>query len=125
MLSQEGSMEERLNLLCQVGIVDKDICDGMLSVIVQLETVWSIPVRNEQGEMAITHMANALMRSRRGEEIGPLDTDLMDEMVSSEAWPQLQPIHKAMLAPFDVQIHPNEEGYLLANLFSLWMASRD
>lgn len=117
-------MEDRLNLLCDAGIIDKDICDDMLVVIVQLETVWQLPVRNEQGEMAVTHMANALMRSRRGEEIGPLDEDLLQEIVTSEAWPHLQPIHHALLAPFDVQLHPNEEGYLLANLFSLWMVSK-
>ena len=117
-------MEDRLNLLYQAGIIDKDIRDGMLNVVTQLETVWAIPVRNEQGEMAITHMANALMRSRRGEEIGPLDTELLEEIVTSEAWPQLQPIHRALLAPFDVRLHPNEEGYLLANLFSLWMVSK-
>lgn len=117
-------MEERLNLLCDAGLIDRDICDGMMDVVVQLETVWAILVRNEQGEMAITHMANALMRSRRGEEIGPLDADLLGEIISSDAWPQLQPIHQAMLEPFDVRLHPNEEGYLLANLFSLWMVSR-
>ncbi|MDI3362228.1 PRD domain-containing protein [Lelliottia sp. V89_10] len=117
-------MEERLNLLCQAGIIDKDICDGMSGVVTQLETVWAISVHNEQGEMAITHMANALMRSRRGEEIGPLDAGILDEMQSCDIWPQVESVHQAVLAPFDVRLHPNEEGYLLANLFSLWMASK-
>ncbi|MFP2515127.1 PRD domain-containing protein [Buttiauxella agrestis] len=117
-------MEERLNLLCDAGIIDRDICEGMLGVVEQLESVWAIPVRNEQGEMAITHMANALMRSRRGEDIGPLDEELLEEIVMSQAYPELLPIHRAMLAPFDVTLHPNEEGYLLANLFSLWMISK-
>lgn len=69
-------MEKRLNLLCDAGIIDRDIRDGMSEVIKMLETVYEIPVRNEQGEMAITHMANALMRSRNGEEIAPLDDEL-------------------------------------------------
>lgn len=114
-------MEARLNLLCDAGVIDKDICDGMLTVVTQLETRWSLPVRSEQGEMAITHMANALMRSRRGEEIGPLDAELLEEIVTSEEWPHVQHIHRALLAQFEVELHPNEEGYLLANLFSLWM----
>ncbi|TDN52661.1 hypothetical protein EC843_10291 [Buttiauxella sp. JUb87] len=117
-------MEERLNLLCDAGVIDRDICDGMIAVVEKMETMWAIPMRNEQGEMAITHMANALMRSRRGEEIGPLDEDLLEEIVTSQAYAELLPIHQAMLAPFDVNIHPNEEGYLLANLFSLWMVSK-
>ncbi|WMY74711.1 PRD domain-containing protein [Buttiauxella selenatireducens] len=118
-------MEERLNLLCDAGLIDRDICDGMLGVVIQLETEWAIVLRNEQGEMAITHMANALMRSRRGEEIGPLDDELLEEIVNSQVYTQLLQIHRAMLAPFDVTLHPNEEGYLLANLFSLWMASKE
>ncbi|EAR6896723.1 PRD domain-containing protein [Salmonella enterica] len=114
-------MEKRLNLLCDAGIIDRDIRDGMLEMIKMLETVYGIPVRNEQGEMALTHMANALMRSRNGEEIAPLDDELLKEITSSAEWPQLSLIHQAMLASFDVTLHPNEEGYLMANLFSLWM----
>ncbi|WES68830.1 PRD domain-containing protein [Superficieibacter sp. HKU1] len=117
-------MEERLSLLCEAGVIDKDICDGMLDVLGQLETVWALPVRNEQGEMAITHMASALMRSRREEVISPLDDELMAEIQCSDAYAQLLTIHQSLLAPFDVRLHPNEEGYLLANLYSLWMVSR-
>lgn len=117
-------MEERLNLLCEAGVIDRDICDGLSGVVNQLETVWGIPVRNQQGEMALTHMASALMRSRRGENIVPLDDELLSEIVNAAEWEQLQPIHQAMLASFDVVLHPSEEGYLMANLFSLYMGSR-
>ncbi len=116
-------MEQRLNLLCEAGIIDTDIREGMLTVVSQLETVWAIPVRNEQGEMAMTHMANALMRSRRGEAVGPLDSELLEEIASAESYPQVLQIHQALLQPFNVALHPDEEGYLLANLFSLWVAN--
>ena len=62
-------METRLNLLCEAGVIDKDICKGMMQVVNVLETECHLPVRSEQGTMAMTHMASALMRSRRGEEI--------------------------------------------------------
>ncbi|EBD0364576.1 TPA: PRD domain-containing protein [Salmonella enterica subsp. enterica serovar Muenchen] len=117
-------MEERLKLLCDAGVIDPDIRDGMLNVMNMLEKVWGISVRNEQGEMALTHMANALMRSRNGEEIAPLDNGLLSEMTSSSDWSQLSLIHQSMLDSFDVTIHPNEEGYLMVNLFSLWMERR-
>ncbi|WP_312952562.1 PRD domain-containing protein [Superficieibacter sp.] len=118
-------MEERLNLLHEAGIIDKDIRDGLLATVNRLETIWDIPMHNEQGEMAITHMANALMRSRLGERVNPLDEELWQELVTSELYPQLLPVHQALLAPFDVQLHPNEEGYMLVNLLSLWLASRE
>ena len=66
-------METRLNLLCEAGVIDKDICKGMMQVVNVLETECHLPVRSEQGTMAMTHMASALMRSRRGEEIEPLE----------------------------------------------------
>lgn len=117
-------MENRLNLLCQAGIIDQDICDGMLTVVTELESVWEIPMRNEQGEMAITHMANALMRSRRGEEIGPLDDELLAEIRAADVYLQLVQIHQSLILPFALTLHPNEEGYLLANLYSLWMVHK-
>lgn len=70
-------METRLNLLCDAGVIDKDICKGMMQVVNVLETECHLPVRSEQGTMAMTHMASALMRSRRGEEIEPLDDELL------------------------------------------------
>ncbi len=72
-------METRLNLLCEAGVIDKDICKGMMQVVNVLETECHLPVRSEQGTMAMTHMASALMRSRRGEEIEPLDNELLAE----------------------------------------------
>ena len=71
-------METRLNLLCGAGVIDKDICKGMMQVVKILEIECHLPVRSEQGTMAMTHMASALMRSRRGEEIEPLDDELAD-----------------------------------------------
>lgn len=61
-------MENRLNLLCEAGVIDKDICSGMLQVVRRLDEEWCLPVYSEQGTMAMTHMASALMRSRRGSD---------------------------------------------------------
>ncbi|AIR59788.1 hypothetical protein LH23_03710 [Cedecea neteri] len=114
-------MEDRLNLLCEAGVIDRDICDGMKVVVTLLESHWAIPLQNDQGAMAITHMANALMRSRRGEEVNPLDAELLAEIKSDSVFGEVEQAHHALLSPFNVQLHPNEEGYLLANLFSLWL----
>lgn len=117
-------MENRLNLLCEGGVIDKDICDGIRNVISQLEKQWAISVDHEQGVMALTHMAMAMMRSRRGEVIGAIEPDLLNEIRESEVFSQIESIHSQLLRHFNVLLHPNEEGYLLANLFSLWMVAR-
>lgn len=113
------NMEQRLSLLCQGGVIDQDVHDGMLKVLEALENRWSIPVRNDQGIMALTHMASALMRSKRGEVIPALDKELQSEIGEADVYPQLLAIHRDLLAVSCHQPHPNEEGYLLANLYSL------
>lgn len=115
-------MDERLNLLRDAGVIDKDIHSGMLRVVA-LFAGRHLPVYSEQGEIVVTHMANALMRSRRGEVIEPLDGELLNEMASSMLWASVLELHGEALQLFAVAIHPNEEGYLQANLYGLYMAA--
>ncbi|EMD6814053.1 PRD domain-containing protein [Citrobacter koseri] len=118
-------MENRLSLLCDAGVIDEDICRGMLQVVRRLDEEWKLPVHTEQGTMAITHMASALMRSRRGEVIDALDRELLAELTQSPHWPAILLAHQALLGEFAVSLHANEEGYLLANLYGLWMAAHE
>ncbi|TGH03054.1 PRD domain-containing protein [Escherichia coli] len=118
-------MENRLNLLCEAGVIDKDICKGMMQVVNVLETECHLPIRSEQGTMAMTHMASALMRSRRGEHILPLDDELLAELAQSTYWPAIVQLHQVLLKEFALEINPCEEGYLLANLYGLWMAANE
>ena len=118
-------METRLNLLCEAGVIDRDICSGMLQVVRLLNDEWQLPVHTEQGTMAMTHMASALMRSRRGEVIEALDSELLAELTQSSHWPAILLVHQTLLNEFRVTIHANEEGYLLANLYGLWMAAHE
>lgn len=120
-----SDMETRLNLLCDAGVIDKDICKGMMQVVNVLETECHLPVRSEQGTMAMTHMASALMRSRRGEEIEPLDDELLAELAQSSHWQAVVQLHQVLLKEFALEVNPCEEGYLLANLYGLWMAANE
>ena len=120
-----SDMETRLNLLCEAGVIDKDICKGMMQVVNVLETECHLPVRSEQGTMAMTHMASALMRSRRGEEIEPLDNELLAELAQSSHWQAVVQLHQVLLKEFALEVNPCEEGYLLANLYGLWMAANE
>ncbi|EFH5692862.1 PRD domain-containing protein [Escherichia coli O36:H9] len=118
-------METRLNLLCEAGVIDKDVCKGMMQVVNVLEKECHLPVRSEQGTMAMTHMASALMRSRRGEEIEPLDNELLAELAQSSHWQAVVQLPQVLLKEFALEVNPCEEGYLLANLYGLWMAANE
>lgn len=101
-------METRLNLLCEAGVIDKDICKGMMQVVNVLETECHLPVR-----------------SRRGEEIEPLDNELLAELAQSSHWQAVVQLHQVLLKEFALEVNPCEEGYLLANLYGLWMAANE
>jgi hypothetical protein len=116
------NMEQRLALLHQGGVIDSEVHDGMLRVLDALENRWSIPVRHDQGTMALTHMASALMRSKRGEVIAALDSEIYQEICETEIYPQVLQIHQHLLQLSGHQPHANEEGYLLANLYGLLQA---
>ena len=118
-------MENRLNLPCEAGGTDRHILDGMVRVVSRMAQEWGLPVFTEQGEMAVTHMANALMRSRRGDVIAPLGAELYDELVQSPHWQAILQTHHLLLGEFSVELHTAEEGYLLANLYGLWMAGQE
>ena len=90
-------MENRLNLLCEAGVIDKDICSGMLQVVRRLDEEWRLPIHSEQGTMAMTHMASALMRSRQGEVIEALDGELLEELAPFLLWPTILLVHQALM----------------------------
>ncbi|MGE4802023.1 PRD domain-containing protein [Yersinia hibernica] len=116
-------IDARLNILCQSGVVDHDIGQGLDQVINRLENFWQLPVSGYQGEMAITHMANALMRTRRGEEIHALDPAILAEIIQSEDIHYIREINQDLLAFFSLKPAENEIGYLLANLYGLYLSS--
>ncbi|OTA15922.1 PRD domain-containing protein [Xenorhabdus vietnamensis] len=115
-------IEQRLTILLQGGVIDQDIYNAMLDVVHALEDIWLIPIRHPQGEMVLTHMASAFMRSRRGEKVSPLDKEILAKLEQSEYYNQLLTIHCSLTEKFTVALHPNEEGYLLANLYGLMLS---
>lgn len=112
-------MEKKMKLLCESGVIDEDIFLGMQLVISDLESYWGRSLPEEQGWIAMVHMANALMRSRRGEIIEPLNEEVLHEMEESNELASLKKLNNSLLKRFAISLHPNEESYLLANLFSL------
>lgn len=118
-------MEKRLALLAQAGVIDTDIYHAMLNVISQLERHWALPLRNEQGERAMTHLAMAMMRARRGEEIQGIDSSLLAELVAMQDYPLITEIHQDIMMHFPLAVPAQEEGYLLMNLASLHQRAQE
>lgn len=112
-------MENRLEILHKAKIIDADIYHGMLNVITCLEKTRRLDIRHVQGDMLLTHMANALMRARRGEAISAIDADVLAEVTGSARYPEIAELHHELLQFFPVSVPECEQGYLLANLYGL------
>lgn len=118
-------MEMKLAVLAQAGVIDEDIYQSTLRVISRLEERWGLPVRNEQGERAMIHLAMAMMRVQKGEEIQGIDASLLDELEEMQDYPQVEQIHQDIMAHFPLAVPAQEEGYLLMNLASLHQRAKE
>ncbi|AHG20919.1 hypothetical protein Z042_15905 [Chania multitudinisentens RB-25] len=118
-------MEQRLQILASANLISAEVHQGMLKVVNKLEQQWGLVIRNSQGQMAITHMANALMRCARGEPVAAMDNELFSEVVESELFERLQMINNDLLSEFSIQIPESEKTYLLSNLYALHLAQAD
>jgi len=113
-------METRLAILAEAGVIDEDIHQAMRMVTLRLEKHWQLPVRTEQGTLALTHLANAIMRARRGEVIQGIDDELRQELESLEAFPMIFSIHQDVMGHFPLTVPEYEVGYLLVNLAAMF-----
>lgn len=117
-------METRLAILAGAGVIDEDIHQAMRLVTLRLESYWQLPVRTEQGILALTHLANAVMRARRGEEIQGIDDELRAELESLEEFSLIAIIHQDVMGHFPLNVPEPEAGYLLVNIAGLYQNRR-
>jgi hypothetical protein len=118
-------METRLQILHDAQVIDKDVYHGMLAVIARLEQHWNLRIRQAQGEMMITHMANAMMRARQGDIIPAIDAEILAEITRSDFYANIQEMHHDLLSLFAFTVPEYEQGYLLANLYGLVLAQQE
>lgn len=118
-------METRLQILHDAQVIDQDVYHGMLAVVARLEQHWQLRIRHAQGEMMITHMANAMMRSRHGDVIPAIDDEVLSEIASSDRYANIQEIHHDLLSLFTFAVPAHEQGYLLANIYGLVLAQEE
>ncbi|WP_145536720.1 PRD domain-containing protein [Yersinia alsatica] len=115
-------MEVRLKILYDAQVIDSDVYFGMLNVLKRLEQHWQLSIRHPQGEMLITHMANALMRASQGQVIPAIDNEILAEIEATEIFANIREINNDLLSLFAFEVPDYEVGYLLANLYGLHLA---
>ncbi|CNI24639.1 PRD domain-containing protein [Yersinia vastinensis] len=117
-------METRLKILYEAQVINSDVYLGMLNVLERLEQHWQLSIRHPQGEMLITHMANALMRANQGQAIPPIDEEILKEIEAAEIYANIREINNDLLSLFTFNVPDYEIGYLLVNLYGLHLAQQ-
>ncbi|MBX9497758.1 PRD domain-containing protein [Yersinia enterocolitica] len=117
-------METRLKILYDAQVIDSAVYFGMLNVLTRLEQHWQLSIRHSQGEMLITHMANALMRASQGQVIPAIDNEILKEIETTAIFANIREINNDLLSLFTFQVPDYEVGYLLANLYGLHLAQQ-
>lgn len=117
-------METRLKILYDAQVIDSAVYLGMLNVLTRLEQHWQLSIRHPQGEMLITHMANALMRANQRQVIPAIDEEILKEIEATDVFVNIREINNDLLSLFTFQVPDHEVGYLLANLYGLHLAQQ-
>jgi len=112
-------METRLAILADAGVIDADVHQRMHKVVERLEQHWRLSIRNEQGTLLLIHMANAVMRVRRGEPVQGIDSLLWAELTALDEFPLIQNINQDVMSCFSEEMPASELGYLLVNVAGL------
>lgn len=109
----------RLNILLDTKQIDEKNFQILVKLIEMVEKELSIIVKEEKGSMFVTHMAIALMRIQKGEEIPPMDKDLLDEIKSSTAYKNIPKVIQKIEKEFNIKIPEDERGYIALHLCNL------
>lgn len=117
-------METRLKILYDAQVIDSAVYGGMLNVLTRLEHHWKLSLRHPQGEMLITHMANALMRASQGQVIPAIDNEILKEIEATAIFANIREINNDLLSLFVFEVADHELGYLLVNLYGLHLAQQ-
>ncbi|WP_050113394.1 PRD domain-containing protein [Yersinia thracica] len=117
-------METRLKILYDAQVIDSAVYCGMLNVLTRLEQHWQLSIRHPQGEMLITHMANALMRASQRQVIPAIDDEILKEIEATAIFANIREINNDLLSLFVFEVPDHELGYLLVNLYGLHLAQQ-
>ncbi|MEE3607522.1 hypothetical protein [Avibacterium paragallinarum] len=112
-------LQQQLTFLLQRKLIDEEIVQWILHIQEHLITQWHADVDNRQVFMLFNHLAMALGRIKRGYIANPLDAEILSEIQSAVAFPQIFQRHSELLALIPLIIPENEQTHLIANIYAL------
>ena len=115
----DNTLKQRLVILEQAGQIDDKIIKIITELITIVEKELDVRLTEDNGSMFVTHMAVALSRIQKGEEVVPLDDSLLEEVKSSEIYKIVQSLIEKIEDELQIRIPQSEFGYIALHLCNL------
>ncbi len=109
----------RLNLLVDAEEIDAFIRDVLIAFVKTVEARYSLRVTEENGAMLVSHLAMALGRIRRGEQLEPVDDDIFAEVREMPIYKELPALYRPLEKDLQITLPQVERDYLALHLGAL------
>lgn len=111
-------MNDKLKILEETGVIDGDTKEFILNVKAYLSSKELISEENT-AEMFLTHLAMADMRVKKGEKIEQLNTTILDEVFSTNHFPEAKILWEDMLKLSNNEFGESEQGYIFMHIVNM------
>ena len=108
--------DERLKILRSGEVISPEVEALVRRVISRFSERWSITLTEESGGRMVTHLAMALMRIGRNEEIAGPEKDLLEEFRDLAVFPNSVEIVEDLIAWVPVELPKTEKDYMVVNV---------
>ncbi|MEE8681030.1 MAG: PRD domain-containing protein [Olsenella sp.] len=122
-MKDEGmdDLEQRIEILQQSGFFDESGRKDIEAMIRVLTEKYGFPRNDETLGVLVTHVAAALKRQKDGEEIDPIDAGVLEDVKSSEVYPEAKKIQEDVIAAMEHKLPEDEKDFILVHVGGLLM----
>lgn len=120
----DAMLKKRLILLEKAGEIDSSISDVVIDFSNQIERDYSVKITEDNGSMLITHLAMALSRIKKGEEIENIDEEVFREVKASKIYTELSGYYKMIEEKLGINIPNVEKDYIALHICTLLNKNR-
>ena len=108
--------DERLGILRSGNVISSDVEDQVRKVISRLEEHWEIKLTEENGGRIVTHLAMALMRIKKGENIRPPESSVIEEFRDLDVFEPSCEIVDDLIVWTAMNLPKAEKEYMIVNI---------
>ena len=109
-------LDGRLGILREGKVISAEVDAKVRRVVSRFQDRWGITLTEQNGGRMVTHLAMALARIERGEEIAAPEGDLLDEFRSTDCFAEAVEIVRDLTACIPLELPAAEEDYLVINV---------